>query len=118
MIVRAANVRSTLNSRYIGEAPKAIAASRTAPGTCCSPSTVIHTTGGEPKIKVATIAAGLSADDALRATTVTPAALLGISAVVGTIEVGKLANLVVVSGNDLFAANTPLKHVFVDGRIY
>ncbi len=66
----------------------------------------------------ATIAAGLSADDALRATTVTPAALLGISAAVGTIEVGKLANLVVVSGNDLFAANTPLKHVFVDGRIY
>ena len=66
----------------------------------------------------ATIAAGLSADDALRATTVTPAALLGISAAVGTIEVGKLANLVVVSGKDLFAANTPLKHVFVDGRIY
>lgn len=65
----------------------------------------------------ATIAAGMSADDALRATTVTPAALLGISAAVGTIEVGKLANLVVVSGNDLFA-NTPLKHVFVDGRIY
>ena len=66
----------------------------------------------------ATIAAGMSTDDALRATTVTPAALLGISAAVGTIEVGKLANLVVVSGKDLFAANTPLKHVFVDGRIY
>ncbi len=66
----------------------------------------------------ATIAAGMNADDALRATTVTPAALLGITSAVGTIEVGKLANLVVVSGNDLFAANTPLKHVFVDGRIY
>lgn len=65
----------------------------------------------------AAIAAGLSSDDALRATTVTPAALLGITSAVGTIEAGKLANLVVVSGNDLFAA-TPIKHVFVEGRLY
>jgi imidazolonepropionase-like amidohydrolase len=65
-----------------------------------------------------TIAAGLTTDDALRATTVTPAALLGISAAVGTIEVGKLANFVVVSGNDLFAAGVPIKHVFVEGRLY
>lgn len=64
------------------------------------------------------IAAGLSSDDALRAATVTPAALLGVTAAVGTIEVGKLANLVVVSGNDLFAAGNPIKHVFVEGRIY
>ncbi len=63
------------------------------------------------------IGAGLSSDDALRAVTVTPAALLGITAAVGTIEPGKLANLVVVSGNDLFAA-TPIKHVFVEGRLY
>ncbi len=66
----------------------------------------------------ASIDAGMSADEALRATTVTPAALLGISAAVGTIEVGKLANLVVVSGNDLFASGTPIKHVFVEGRLY
>jgi imidazolonepropionase-like amidohydrolase len=64
------------------------------------------------------IAAGLSPDEALKATTVTPAALLGITSAVGTIEVGKLANVVVVSGNDLFAAGTPIKHVFVEGRIY
>jgi imidazolonepropionase-like amidohydrolase len=66
----------------------------------------------------ATIAAGMSADDALRAATVTPAALLGITAAAGTIEVGKLANLVVVTGNDLFAPGNPVKHVFVDGRLY
>jgi imidazolonepropionase-like amidohydrolase len=66
----------------------------------------------------ATIEAGMSADDALRATTVAPAALLGISAAVGTIEPGKLANLVVVNGNDLFASGTPIKHVFVEGRLY
>lgn len=66
----------------------------------------------------ATIEAGMSPDDALRAATVTPASLLGIGAAVGTIEVGKLANLVVVSGNDLFASGTPIKHVFVEGRLY
>ena len=64
------------------------------------------------------IAAGLSPDDALRAATVTPAALLGVTAAVGTIEVGKLANVVVVSGNDLFAAGSTIKHVFVEGRLY
>jgi len=66
----------------------------------------------------ATIEAGMSADDALRATTVAPAALLGITAAVGTIEPGKLANLVVVNGNDLFASGTPIKHVFIEGRLY
>lgn len=65
-----------------------------------------------------TIAAGMSPDDALRAATVTPASVLGITAAVGTIEVGKLANFVVVSGNDLFAATNPIKHVFIEGRLY
>ena len=66
----------------------------------------------------ASIEAGMSADDALRAATVTPAAVLGISSSVGTIEAGKLANLVVVSGNDLFAGGNPIKYVFVEGRLY
>jgi imidazolonepropionase-like amidohydrolase len=66
----------------------------------------------------ATIEAGMSPDDALKATTVTPAAVLGVTAAVGTIEVGKLANLIVVSGNDLFAATNPIKHVFIEGRLY
>lgn len=64
------------------------------------------------------IAAGLSPDDALKAATVTPAQLLGITAAVGTIEPGKLANLVVVNGNDLFADGNPIRHVFVEGRLY
>ena len=64
------------------------------------------------------IAAGLSPDDALRAVTVTPAALLGVTAAVGTIEVGKLANVVVVNGNDLFSGSSSIKHVFVEGRLY
>ena len=66
----------------------------------------------------ASIEAGMSADDALRAVTVTPAALLGISAAVGTIEPGKLANLVVVPGNDLFANGVAIPPVFIEGRLY
>jgi hypothetical protein len=64
------------------------------------------------------IEAGLSHDDALRAATVAPAALLGIAGAVGTIEAGKLANLVVVNGDDLFAAGAAIQHVFVEGRLY
>jgi imidazolonepropionase-like amidohydrolase len=62
------------------------------------------------------VAAGLPADEALKAATVTPAQLLGVSAAVGTIEVGKLANLLVVTGNDPFSS--PIKHVFIEGRLY
>jgi hypothetical protein len=62
----------------------------------------------------ATIDAGLSADDALRALTVTPARLLGIEALVGTIDPGKFANLVVTQG-DLFARDARVRYVFVDG---
>lgn len=65
-----------------------------------------------------TIEAGMSPDDALKAATVTPAALLGVTSAVGTIEVGKLANFVVVTGNNLFAATNPIKHVFIEGRLY
>jgi imidazolonepropionase-like amidohydrolase len=61
------------------------------------------------------VAAGLSADEALRALTVTPARVLGMERALGTIEAGKLANLVVVQG-DLFARDAQIRHVFVEGR--
>ena len=60
---------------------------------------------------------GLPADDALRALTQVPARLLGIEAAAGTIEVGKLANLVVVQG-DLFAKDNRIRQVFVEGERY
>ena len=61
------------------------------------------------------IDAGLPADEALRALTVTPARLLGIERAAGTIDVGKLGNLVVTQG-DLFDRNGRIRHVFVEGR--
>jgi hypothetical protein len=66
---------------------------------------------------LAAVEAGLSADDALRALTVTPAQLLGLSNVVGTVEPGRLANVVVVQG-DLFSREGKVKHVFIEGEKY
>ncbi|MEX2281755.1 MAG: amidohydrolase family protein [Gemmatimonadota bacterium] len=61
------------------------------------------------------IDAGLSADEALKALTTTPAQLLGVGRLAGTIEAGKLANLVVTEG-DLFDRSGRIRHVFVEGR--
>ncbi|MCS6953835.1 MAG: amidohydrolase family protein [Bryobacterales bacterium] len=61
--------------------------------------------------------AGLSEADALRALTLHPAEIYGLSDRLGTVEPGKIANLVVTSG-DLFQEQTEIKHVFVDGRKY
>jgi imidazolonepropionase-like amidohydrolase len=66
------------------------------------------------KIRVA-IERGLSPDDALRALTVWPAEIFGVQDRLGTIETGKIANLVVADG-DLFTAGTRLEWVVVDGR--
>jgi imidazolonepropionase-like amidohydrolase len=64
---------------------------------------------------LAAVEAGLAPDAALRALTVTPAQLLGLQGLVGTIENGKLANLVITDG-DLFTADARIRHVFVEGR--
>lgn len=59
--------------------------------------------------------AGLSPDAALRALTLTPAEIYGVSDRLGSIEPGKIANLVVTDG-DLFEEKTKIKMVFVDGK--
>ncbi len=61
------------------------------------------------------IDAGLSADAALRALTLSPAEIFGVADVLGSIEKGKIANLVVTDG-DLFDKKAKVKLVFVDGR--
>jgi hypothetical protein len=63
------------------------------------------------------VRAGLPPAEALRALTVTPARILGLADRVGTVERGKLANLVVVDG-DLFAADASVRHVFVEGHLH
>jgi amidohydrolase family protein len=63
------------------------------------------------------IAAGLPADQALAAVTTVPASMVGLSDRLGTIEAGKIANLVVTDGT-LFSDSTKVRAVWVDGDRY
>ena len=63
------------------------------------------------------VAAGLAPDAALAALTTSPARLLGLEGTLGTVERGKLANLVVTTG-DVFADTTAIRFVLVEGVPY
>src|SRR5690606_22404590 len=69
-----------------------------------------------PNLRTA-VARGLAQDGALAALTVNPARMLGIDARQGTLERGKLANIVVVDG-DLFATGSTIRDVWVSGERY
>ncbi|MDQ5847059.1 MAG: amidohydrolase family protein [Acidobacteriota bacterium] len=58
---------------------------------------------------------GLSREDALRALTIWPAEILGVADRLGSIEVGKIANLTITRG-DLFERSPRIAYVFIDGR--
>ena len=58
---------------------------------------------------------GLPHDEALKSVTLYPARILGVSDRLGSIEVGKLANLVVTDG-DILDARTNVRHLFIGGR--
>jgi imidazolonepropionase-like amidohydrolase len=57
---------------------------------------------------------GLGREEALKAVTIVPAEIFGVSDKLGSIEVGKAANLVVSDG-DPFETKTNIVHVFIDG---
>jgi len=61
------------------------------------------------------IDAGLAPDAALRALTLSAAEIFGVADRLGSIENGKIANLVIADG-DLFEEKTKIKMVFVDGH--
>lgn len=58
---------------------------------------------------------GLSADDALRAVTLSPARILGIDRQLGSLDRGKIAN-VVLTDKPIFDKDAKVKRVLVDGR--
>ncbi|MFC5190637.1 amidohydrolase family protein [Algoriphagus aquatilis] len=60
---------------------------------------------------------GLSEKAAFAALTTNPASILGISRVAGSIEKGKMANLI-VSTDAVFHEDAQIKHVVVDGNIF
>jgi imidazolonepropionase-like amidohydrolase len=58
---------------------------------------------------------GLSADAAVRALSIDAARIAGAADRLGSLEKGKIANVIVTDG-DLFEERTRVVHVFVDGR--
>ena len=58
---------------------------------------------------------GLPHDEALRAMTLTPAEIWGVSDRLGSLDVGKTANVVVANGDPL-DVKTDVKRVFIDGN--
>jgi imidazolonepropionase-like amidohydrolase len=58
---------------------------------------------------------GLPRAEALKAVTLYPAQILGVADRVGSVEQGKLANLVVTDG-DILEARTRVRHLFIGGR--
>jgi imidazolonepropionase-like amidohydrolase len=61
------------------------------------------------------VASGMTWDQALRAVTLTPAEVFGVADRYGSLEVGKVANVVVWTG-DPFDFSTGVEHVFIRGR--
>jgi imidazolonepropionase-like amidohydrolase len=59
---------------------------------------------------------GLSKEEALKSVTLYPAQILGVADRLGSIEVGKIANIVVADG-DLLEPRTNIRHVFIEGRL-
>ena len=58
----------------------------------------------------------LPKDEALRAVTLYPAQILGIADRYGSLETGKIANVVITNG-DILEPRTNVKYVFINGRI-
>ncbi len=69
-----------------------------------------------PRVRLA-VRRGLSKDAALAALTSTPAEMFGVADRLGTIAPGRIANLVVASG-DLFSDEGRVLTTWVDGRYY
>jgi len=63
----------------------------------------------------ATVSYGVSEEEALRAITINAAEMLGMGDRLGSIEAGKIANLIVTDGTPL-EIRTQIKHVVIGGR--
>jgi imidazolonepropionase-like amidohydrolase len=61
------------------------------------------------------VAFGLPHDEALKAITINPAEMFGVADQLGSLDVGKTANVVVANGDPL-DVRTDVKHVFIQGR--
>ncbi|MDQ3043518.1 MAG: amidohydrolase family protein, partial [Acidobacteriota bacterium] len=59
---------------------------------------------------------GLSKEEALKSVTLYPAQILGLGNQLGSIDQGKIANIVVTDG-DILEPRTNIKYLFINGRL-
>lgn len=64
----------------------------------------------------AAVAYGLPYDEALKAVTLYPAQIFGLSKELGTLELGKLANVIVTTGDPL-ELTTDVRYLFIHGQL-
>mgnify|MGYP001071842666 CR=1 FL=1 len=57
---------------------------------------------------------GLDRREALKGVTIYPAQIFGVDNMMGSLEKGKIANIVIADG-DILELRTNIKHVFIDG---
>ena len=62
------------------------------------------------------VAYGLPYDEALKAVTVYPAQIFGVADQVGTLETGKIANIIVTNGDPL-EITTDVRYLFIKGQL-
>jgi len=62
------------------------------------------------------VAHGLPYDQALRAVTINPAQIFGLGSQIGTLEQGKIANVIVTNGDPL-ELTTDVKYLFIRGQL-
>jgi imidazolonepropionase-like amidohydrolase len=62
------------------------------------------------------VAHGLPYDEALRAVTVNPAQIFGLGNQIGTLETGKIANVIVTNGDPL-EVTTDVRYLFIRGQL-
>jgi len=74
-----------------------------------------HNSRTTPYEAATAVAFGLSEEDAMKALTLWPAEFLGFGDRLGSIEAGKIANLIVTDGNPL-EITTQVEHLVINGR--
>ena len=58
---------------------------------------------------------GMDKEEALKSVTINPAEMLGVADLIGSLEVGKLANVVVADG-DILEMRTKIQYLFIKGK--
>jgi hypothetical protein len=111
------NVPSLRTLRFRDRAPSSPAALSKAGVKFAFTSEGISSPADIVKAVKKSVEAGLAPDAAVRALTLSPAEIFGVADRTGSIEKGKIANLVVTDG-DLFAEKTKIKMIFVDGKSF